>query len=70
MQRSNAIHEKLQEILEQLETLLAWDSALGLAYHERTGLELQPSGKYTAADAARAKEIMLLCWRDRADMLA
>lgn len=39
---------------------LARDDAVGLAYKERTGLELGDGEPYTPADAERADEIILM----------
>jgi hypothetical protein len=50
----------LRSLTDAIELALVWDDAVGLAYKERTGLELGDGEPYTPADAKRADEIILM----------
>jgi hypothetical protein len=51
----------------EIERLLAWDSAVSLAFQERTGRELGPGEPYTVTDRKRAAEILALYPRSGAE---
>jgi hypothetical protein len=51
---------------DEIERLLAWDSAVSLAFEERTGRELGPGEAYTVTDRKRADEIMTMYPRSKA----
>ena len=57
--RINRLRRRAAAIGSDIEHLLAWDAAVGMAYKERTGLELGEGEPYTPADAERADEIIL-----------
>ena len=54
------MRRQLAAQMEKIDRHLAMDDAIGLAYQERAGKELQPGGDYTATDKSRAEEIMLM----------
>jgi hypothetical protein len=58
--RMNRIRRHAEAMKTDLETVIAWDSAVSLAYKERTGVDLGEGESYSPADAARADEIILL----------
>jgi hypothetical protein len=58
--RLNRLRRRAAALGSDIEHLLAWDTAVGVAYQERTGLELQDGEPYTPADAARADELILM----------
>jgi hypothetical protein len=55
-----AIQNELRLLAQELSEALVFQEAIGMAYAERVGEELEPGGEYTVADRARAEEIMLL----------
>jgi hypothetical protein len=58
--RIHDLRRRAAALATDLEHVIAWDSAVSMAFEERTGRELRPGEHYTRADAARADEIMLL----------
>ena len=61
--RINRIRRHAAALRTNLESVIAWDAALAKAYKERTGQPLAEGQPFTAADAARADEILLLTMR-------
>jgi hypothetical protein len=58
--RMNRLRKRAAAMKTDLETIIAWDSAVSLAYKERTGHELRQGEPYSPADAERADEIILM----------
>jgi hypothetical protein len=58
--RMNRIRRHAKAMNTDLATCIAWDSAVSLAYKERTGQELGEGQSYSPADAERADEIILM----------
>ena len=50
----------LRALTNSIHLALLWDEAVGMAFKERTGQELGEGDPYTAADALRADEIILM----------
>ncbi len=53
----------LRQQVAALRARLAYDDCIALAVQERTGEPCEPGDPYTAADAARAREIFERCYR-------
>src|ERR1019366_9263218 len=58
--RLKDLRRRSRKLGDAAESTFAWDAAIGLAYEERTGQELQPGEAFTETDAARAMEILKL----------